>query len=53
MKKTIFWIVSWIISALILIPCEFLSLINGFKTDYHYEFHLWWYEKYLNKLKND
>jgi hypothetical protein len=50
MKAIIFWIISWIISALILFPCLFLSLLSGFKVDYHHEFHMWWWNKYLEKL---
>lgn len=43
------WIISWIISSLILYPCLFLSLLSGFKIDYHYKFHLWWGNEVLDK----
>ena len=46
----LFWTISWIISSLILFPCLFLSGLGGFKKDYHFEFHKWWYEKYVSKL---
>ena len=48
-KSILFWIVSWIISALILFPCLFLNLLSGFKIDYHHKFHLWWYDEVLDK----
>lgn len=48
-KSILIWIVSWIISALILCPCLFLSLLSGFKIDYHHKFHLWWYDEVLDK----
>lgn len=47
-KSILFWIVSWIISALILFPCLFLNLLSGFKIDYHHKFH-WWYDEVLDK----
>ncbi len=50
MRKIIVWIVSWIISSLILYTCLFLSVLSGFKVDYHHKFHLWWYDEVLNKL---
>jgi len=40
--KTSFCIISWLISALILIPCLILSMLSKFTLDYHYQFHLWW-----------
>jgi hypothetical protein len=46
----IFWIISWLISAFILIPCLFLSILNGFKVDYHHKFHIWWYDEFLSKM---
>ncbi len=49
--KIIFWAISWVISALILIPCMILSVLSGFKSDYHHKFHLWWYDEFLSKLK--
>jgi len=50
MIKILTWIISWIISALLVIPCMILSLISGFKIDYHHQFHLWWYKKFLESL---
>ena len=50
MKKILVWTISWIISALILVPCVFLSLIYGFKRDFHFEFHKWWGKEVLDKL---
>jgi len=53
-KTIIVWIASWIISALILFPCVFpcvfLSILSGFKIDYHHKFHLWWGIEVLDKL---
>ena len=43
-------VVSLLISALILYPCLFLSVLSGFKVDYHYKFHLWWGKEVLDKL---
>jgi hypothetical protein len=51
MKKNLFWIISWVISALILFPCLVLSILDGFKVDYHHEFHIWWYSKVLINFK--
>jgi hypothetical protein len=41
---------SLLISAFILYPCLFLSLIGGFKVDYHHRFHLWWGKEFLDKM---
>lgn len=51
MKAFIFWLTSFLISALILYPCLFLSLLSGFKVDYHYKFHLWWYDEVLSQFE--
>lgn len=50
MKIILVWIISFIISANILIPCIFLTILSGFKIDYHHKFHLWWYGEILSKL---
>ena len=50
-KSILIWIVSWIISALILYPCLFLSLLSWFKIDYHHKFHLWWGNEVLDKCE--
>jgi hypothetical protein len=50
MKTVLFWIVSWLISSLIVLPCGFLSILSGFKINYHHKFHLWWYKEVLEKL---
>ena len=50
-KSILIMLVSWIISALILYPCLFLSLLSGFKIDYHYKFHLWWGSEVLDKCE--
>jgi len=44
------WSISWLISAILLIPCLFISLFVGFKRDFHFEFHLWWTKKVLAPL---
>jgi len=51
MKLTLIWCTSWLISATILFPCLFLSLLSEFKIDYHRKFQLWWYNEFLKNLK--
>ena len=48
--KLLIWIISWIISALLLFPCVILSVLSGFKFDYHLRFQYWWFDKILKKL---
>ena len=50
MKAQLFWLISWLISGLILVPCLILTVLSGFKIDYHFKFHKWWYIKFLIKL---
>lgn len=50
MRTILFWAISWIISALLLIPCFMLSFIDGFKVDYHNKFHVFWDKEVLSKL---
>jgi len=56
MKKIILsliiWCGSWLLSAILLIPCLFLSLCYGFHRDFHFEFHLWWNKKVLFPLNS-
>ena len=47
MKSAIFWIVSWVISALIFIPCIFLWLITG--INFHHNFHVWWSDRFTDE----
>ena len=49
MKAFLIWSISWVISALIIIPCFLITLITWFEKDYHHEFQLWWYQLILHK----
>lgn len=49
MKTNLIIIISWIISAILLFPCLFLSMLSMFTIDYHYMFHIWWANNVLNK----
>ncbi|MCK9415768.1 hypothetical protein M0Q97_03805 [Candidatus Dojkabacteria bacterium] len=48
--KTLIWLISWLISGILLYPCAILSILSGFKIDYHFKFHLWWYDIILSKI---
>jgi len=53
-KIILVWLISWFISALLLLPCFLIDLIYKFKIDSHHLFHLWWYDFILqNKPKNN
>jgi hypothetical protein len=46
--KNVIWVASWGVSALLFIPCLFLTTING--IDYHYRFREWWWKNVLSKF---
>ena len=52
MKRFLLYLVGWVISAVILIPCAMLDLIvgglDGERYDFHLMYHLWYERKFLS-----
>jgi len=51
-KKISLQLPGWILSAAILPPSLLLTILTGFKVDYHYRFHIWYGVKVLNYDRN-
>lgn len=45
------WLISWIISGILLYPCIFLSILSGFKNDYHFKFQKYWYKHIIQQFE--
>jgi len=45
----IVYMISFLISALVVLPCEIMSAVTSYEKDYHYKFHMWWFDKVLKK----
>ena len=49
LKNIVFLFIGWLISAIILVPLLIYNTFYDRSNDYHYMFHTWYYNKFLDK----